>query len=73
MVAIATHGVIIGIVGGILGFAMIWHIWWLVAVSLVAILATIVLRSFQDEGEHDLTDSDVAALEKRGSGPLVGY
>jgi len=67
------HGVIIGIVGGILGFAMIWHIWWLAVVSLVAILATIVMRSFQDEGERDLTDSDVAALEKRGSGPLVGY
>ncbi len=67
------HGVIIGIVGGILGFAMIWHIWWLAVVSLVAILATIVMRSFQDEGERDLTDSDVSALEKRGSGPLVGY
>ena len=67
------HGVIIGVVAGILGFAMIWHIWWLAVVSLIVILATVVMRSFQDESEQDLTDSDIAALEKRGSGPLVGY
>jgi len=66
-------GVVIGIVAGVFGFAMIWHIWWLAVLTLLVILGTVVARSFSDDDEHGLSDSDVSSQEARGSGPLLGY
>lgn len=66
-------GVVIGLTAGVFGFAMVWHIWWLAIVAFLVILATFITRSFSDDDEHSVSPSDVAALEKRGSGPLLGY
>ncbi|WP_436642433.1 cytochrome o ubiquinol oxidase subunit I [Microbaculum sp. FT89] len=66
-------GVVIGVVAGVFGFAMVWHIWWLAAVSALLILAVVVARSFNDDGEHRLSADDIATAETRGSGPLLGY
>ncbi len=66
-------GITIGVVAGVFGFAMVWHIWWLAVLSLAAILAVLVARAFSDDDEHSLSAGDVAALENRGSGPLLGY
>lgn len=66
-------GVVIGIVAGIFGFAMIWHIWWLAVLSLLVIVATIVARSFSNDDEHGISASDISIQEARGSGPLLGY
>jgi cytochrome o ubiquinol oxidase subunit I len=68
-----SAGLIIGLTGGVFGFAMVWYIWWLAALSLIVILATLVARSFIDDDEQALSDTDVATLERRGSGPMVGY
>ena len=45
------------------GFAMVWHIWWLAAVAVAAILAVIVLRVFDRRGPLVLTAEQVAAME----------
>ncbi|MCT8970723.1 cytochrome o ubiquinol oxidase subunit I [Microbaculum marinisediminis] len=66
-------GVVIGVVAGVFGFAMVWHIWWLAAVSALLILAVLVARSFNDDGEQLLSADDIATAETRGSGPLLGY
>jgi cytochrome o ubiquinol oxidase subunit I len=66
-------GVVIGLTAGVFGFAMVWHIWWLAIVAFLVILATFITRSFSDDDEHAVSAHDVATLEKRGSGPLLGY
>ena len=42
-------GPLIGGAGAVCGFALVWHIWWLVAVALLAIVATVIARSFVRE------------------------
>lgn len=50
------------------GFGVIWHIWWLVAVSLLAVIMIIIIRSTDEETERTITATEIAAIEKqRGS------
>lgn len=39
----------------IFGFGLIWHMWWLVAFALVAMVALVVVRSFEKEIEYKTT------------------
>jgi cytochrome o ubiquinol oxidase subunit 1 len=34
------------------GFALVWHIWWLAAVGLLAVIATVIARSFVRETSY---------------------
>jgi cytochrome o ubiquinol oxidase subunit 1 len=36
------------------GFGIVWHIWWLVVLTAVLMLATIIIRSFDDVIEYEL-------------------
>jgi cytochrome o ubiquinol oxidase subunit I len=47
-----SAGMIIGGLSFVLGFAMVWHIWWLAALTGLGILAALVARSSDDHGEH---------------------
>jgi len=40
-----------GILMLILGFALVWHLWWLVIISFIATIAVIIIHSFT--GNHD--------------------
>ena len=48
-------GLAIAVAAGLSGFGMVWHIWWLAAFGLVAIVALIILRSFEKEIEYEIT------------------
>ena len=53
------------------GFSAIWHIWWLVIVSLIGVLVTWLVHAFKTEHEFDVTPQEVAAFEaKFGRGAL---
>jgi cytochrome o ubiquinol oxidase subunit 1 len=45
------------------GFALIWHIWWLVGVGLVAAYATFVWFAWRDVEEYVIPAGDVARLD----------
>lgn len=47
-------GVLIGVVAVVFGFAIVWHIWWLAALALAAIVAVVVLRSFETRIEEPI-------------------
>jgi len=47
-----SAGIIIGGLTFVLGFALTWHIWWLVIVSLVAMVATLIIKGSDDHPEH---------------------
>ncbi|MBW8640350.1 cytochrome o ubiquinol oxidase subunit I [Hoeflea sp. WL0058] len=57
-------GLIIGGFGFVLGFAMIWHMWWLAVVSLVVVVACLIIKSSNDDDEHIIPAADVEAIEK---------
>ncbi len=47
-------GIGIGALATAFGFAMVWHLWWLVVLSLVVFIITIIVRTFSDESQHDI-------------------
>ena len=52
----------------VLGFAGVWHITWLAAVALVAIIATVIGRSFGDNDGYMIPAAKVREIEgKRGA------
>ena len=48
----------------LLGFALIWHIWWLAGCALLGMLGTVILRSFDDHTEYHIAAEEVARIER---------
>jgi cytochrome o ubiquinol oxidase subunit 1 len=46
------------------GFALIWHIWWMVGAGLVAAFATFVVFAWRDEQEYEIPAEEVARLDR---------
>lgn len=45
------------------GFALIWHIWWLAIVGLVVAIALIIIRTTSDETEYVITARELEKLD----------
>jgi cytochrome o ubiquinol oxidase subunit 1 len=46
------------------GFALIWHIWWMVALGVFGAFVTILVFAFRDEEEIDIPAEQVAQLDR---------
>jgi cytochrome o ubiquinol oxidase subunit 1 len=46
-----------------MGFALIWHIWWLVIVGLVGAVATFVVFAWRDEDEYIIPAAEVERVD----------
>ncbi len=46
---------VIAVLAGVLGFALIWHIWWVVPLALLLILGTCIYRAFEEDTEYKIT------------------
>jgi cytochrome o ubiquinol oxidase subunit 1 len=57
-------GIYISIFAFLVGFGFVWHINWLVVVSLVGIIAVAIARSFNEDTEYILTAAEVRQLEE---------
>ena len=58
-------GVIFGGSAFVFGFAMIWHIWWLAIAAGLAMLAVIIVHSFDDDNEHCISAAEIELIEDR--------
>ena len=56
-------GVAMGAFAFALGFAMIWHIWWLVAACGLAMWVAMIARSSDDDSEFKVTAAEVKLIE----------
>jgi cytochrome o ubiquinol oxidase subunit 1 len=56
-------GVMLGGLAFVLGFAMVWHVWWLAALSALAIWGVIIARASNDDTEFRLSAAEVKAIE----------
>jgi cytochrome o ubiquinol oxidase subunit I len=60
-------GVFIGAFSLLLGFAMIWHIWWLAIAGLLGVIITLIVRTSNDDTEYELSVEEIERLESRRS------
>ena len=58
-------GPIIGALAFVLGFAMVWHIWWLAIAAGLGIWGMLVMRSFDDNDLHVIPAGEVELTEIR--------
>ncbi len=47
------------------GFALIWHIWWMVIVGLLGAFGTFVVFAWRDKAEFELSADEVAEIDHR--------
>jgi cytochrome o ubiquinol oxidase subunit 1 len=57
-------GVICAFFATFMGFALIWHIWWLVAVAAFGAFATFVIFAWRDRTEVLVSAADVARIDR---------
>jgi cytochrome o ubiquinol oxidase subunit 1 len=58
-------GFFIAFFAAIGGFAMIWHIWWLVAIGLVGAIGALIASSWREHHEFQIPAEMVAKIERR--------
>ncbi|MDQ0391951.1 cytochrome o ubiquinol oxidase subunit I [Labrys monachus] len=46
------------------GFALIWHIWWMVVLGLLGAFITVLAFAWRDEAETEITAEDVARRDR---------
>lgn len=57
-------GMVVAVLAGLLGFGLVWHIWWLAALALAGIVATVVARSFQTNTHETITADELRAYHE---------
>ncbi|MDB5178618.1 MAG: cyoB [Patescibacteria group bacterium] len=55
----SAMGIILAGFAFVLGFAVIWHIWWLAVVGLLGVIATIIIRTSTDDSEYTIPAAKV--------------
>jgi cytochrome o ubiquinol oxidase subunit 1 len=48
----------------LLGFAMVWHIWWLAVFGLIGAIVCVIIRAFDEETEYVIPAAEVERMEK---------
>jgi len=56
-------GFVIAMISFVFGFAFIWHIWWLVGASLLAIITAVILRASSDDYDYWIPADEVERIE----------
>ena len=59
-----SFGFIIGMTAFVLSGALIWHIWWLVVLSFIAVVTMIIMRTMDDFTEYTIPAAEVMKMDK---------
>jgi cytochrome o ubiquinol oxidase subunit 1 len=52
----------------VMGFSLIWHIWWLAILNFVAAAIVVLIAGWSIEREHEISAADVAQMERNRLG-----
>ena len=63
-------GLVLAALSTFCGFALIWHVWWLVVASLLGIVAYAIYHSFNYDRDFHIPAATVAATEQARSEQL---
>lgn len=64
-------GLVIGGFSFLIGFGLIWHMWWLALVGLIGVITTIIIRCSDDETEYTLPATELKRLDVTSRGKLA--
>src|SRR3546814_15626933 len=56
-------GFILAGIALVLGFAMVWHIWWLAALSFAGLIVTAIAHTFNYRRDHHIPVDEVVRTE----------
>ena len=56
-------GIVIGLIITVMGFALIWHIWWLAVVTFVASIISFIVSSFTKKVDYYVPAAEVKRIE----------
>lgn len=59
----SAFGIIIGGLAFVFGFAIVWHIWWLAVIALIAMIVCVIIRTSDDDSEYTITASELKKLD----------
>jgi cytochrome o ubiquinol oxidase subunit 1 len=57
-------GFVCAFFASVMGFALIWHIWWMVAAGFVGAVATFVVFAWRDYDEYVIPAAEVARIDR---------
>jgi cytochrome o ubiquinol oxidase subunit 1 len=57
-------GVVTAFFAVVIGFALIWHIWWLAVLGLLGVFATLLVFAFRDGEEIEISAEQIARFER---------
>jgi cytochrome o ubiquinol oxidase subunit 1 len=66
-------GVVMGAFGTVLGFALVWHIWWLAAAGLVGMIASFIVRVYDRDIDYWVPAAEVERIERSRHAQLQQY
>jgi cytochrome o ubiquinol oxidase subunit 1 len=58
-----SAGLVIGLFSLAIGFALVWHIWWLAIAGLLGVVITLILRSYDDDIDYTISAQTVAGMD----------
>jgi cytochrome o ubiquinol oxidase subunit 1 len=56
----------------VLGFALIWYIWWLAVLSFVGLIAAAIIHTFNYNRDYYIPAEDVVRFESQRAAQLAG-
>jgi cytochrome o ubiquinol oxidase subunit 1 len=65
-------GVIISFLALVMGFGMVWYMWWLAALGFVGILVVAIGHSFNRDRDYFIPAEEVARIETARAERLAG-
>ena len=66
-------GVFMGAFGTALGFALVWHIWWLAAFGLLGMVASFIVRAYDRDIDYWVPAAEVERIERSRHAQLQQY
>ena len=69
----SSISVFIGAFSLMVGFAMVWHIWWLGGIGLLGVVISIMVRMSDDSTEYKLFASEVEKIENEAAARREQY
>ncbi|MGO4501228.1 MULTISPECIES: cytochrome o ubiquinol oxidase subunit I [unclassified Dyella] len=57
-------GVVMGAFGTVLGFALVWHIWWMAAIGLLGMIASFIVRAYDRDVDYWVPAAEVERIER---------
>ena len=58
-------GVVVAFFATVIGFAMVWHIWWMAILGLGCAFGVFVVFAWRDSFEHETSADEVARIDRK--------